>query len=85
MRPFRRPPLVCQQAVELMSAYLDDELAARDRARLERHLADCVNCTEYLEQLRASITALGRVGHDELSDDAVNELVALYERWQHDD
>ena len=83
--PFRRRPLVCHQAVELMSAYLDDALPPRDSTRLERHLADCPNCTEYLAQLRASIAALGRVDHEQLSDEAVDELVALYKRWQQDD
>ena len=31
--------LVCQQAVELMSDYLEGSLSRRDRRRLEKHLA----------------------------------------------
>lgn len=78
----RRDALVCRDAVALMAAYLDGVLPAADRARLEAHLAGCPHCTEYLAQLRATIDALGRVEPDDLPDEAVDELVALYRRWQ---
>jgi anti-sigma factor RsiW len=78
----RRDALVCRDAVALMAAYLDGALPPEDRARLEAHLAGCPHCSEYLAQLRATIDALGRVGPDDLPDEAVDELVALYRRWQ---
>lgn len=78
----RRRALVCRDAVALMTDYLDGVLSARDRARLEAHLAACPHCTEYLEQIRYTIDALGYVTPDDLSDAAVNELVDLYRRWQ---
>lgn len=77
----RRDELVCRDAVALMAGYLDGALAPDDRARLEQHLAGCPHCTEYLAQIRATIDALGRVEPDDLSDDAVDELVVLYRRW----
>ena len=78
----KRRALVCRQAVALMSDYLDDALAAKDRARLEGHLADCPHCSEHLAQLRVTIEATGRAEPDALSDDALEDLVALYRRWQ---
>jgi anti-sigma factor RsiW len=78
----RRDALVCRDAVALMAAYLDGELPPEDRARLEDHLAGCPHCSEYLAQLRATIVALGRVEPDDLPDETVDELVALYRRWQ---
>jgi len=78
----RKRALVCRDAVALMTAYLDDELVARERERLERHLADCPHCSEYLAQMRITIDALGHVDLDELPEDAVDDLVALYRRWQ---
>ena len=80
----RRRALVCRDAVALMSDYLDGNLDDRDRARLEGHLAGCPHCTEYLAQLRATIDALGRAEPEDLSDDALEELVDLYHRWQAD-
>ena len=78
----RRRAMVCRDAVALMTAYLDGVLGAPDRARLEAHLAECPHCSEYLAQLRVTIDALGRVEIDELPDEAVDDLVDLYRRWQ---
>jgi anti-sigma factor RsiW len=78
----RRRALVCRDAVALMTAYLDDELGQRDRARLEAHLADCPHCSEYLAQLRVTIDSLGHVDVDALPDDALDDLVDLYRRWR---
>ena len=47
------PPLVCREAVELMSDFLDGALSRRDRRRLASHLAGCDACGAYLEQMRA--------------------------------
>ena len=80
----RRRELVCRDAVALMAAYLDGELSDRDRARLESHLAECPHCSEYLAQLRVTIDALGHVDIDQLSDDAVDDLVNLYRQWRAD-
>ena len=78
----RRRELMCREAVALMTAYLDGALDHRDRVRLEDHLAACHHCSEYLAQLRITIDALGHVNIDELSDDAVDDLVDLYRRWR---
>lgn len=80
----RRRAIVCRQAVALMAGYLDGALSGRDRARLEAHLAGCPHCSEYLAQLRVTIDALGRVEPDDLSPDALDELVSLYRRWRAD-
>jgi anti-sigma factor RsiW len=78
----RRRALVCRQAVGLMSDYLDGALSERDRARLEAHLSDCLHCSEYLAQLRATIDALGKATPEDLPDRAVDDLVDLYRRWR---
>jgi anti-sigma factor RsiW len=64
-----------------MADYLDGRLAASDLQRLEVHLAGCPHCSEYLAQLRVTIDALGRADPDDLSDDAIDELVHLYRGW----
>lgn len=78
----RRRALVCREAVALMADYLDGALGPRDRARLEEHLAGCPHCSEYLAQIRVTIDALGRVEPEDLPEEAVDELVALYRRWR---
>ena len=78
----RRRALVCRQAVALMTGYLDGALSEGDRTRLEIHLAKCPHCHEYLAQLRVTINAAGHVQPEELSDEALDELVTLYRRWR---
>lgn len=78
----RRRPLVCREAVELMADYLDGLLPDAEQARLEQHLAACPHCSEYLAQLRATMDALGRAEPEALSDAALGEIVALYQRWR---
>jgi anti-sigma factor RsiW len=65
-----------------MSDYLEGALPARDRDRLDAHLATCPHCNEYLAQMRATIAASGHVQPDDLPDEALDELVALYRRWR---
>jgi anti-sigma factor RsiW len=45
-------------APDRMSDFLDDELASRDRARLERHVGECAECRRVLAGLRAMLDAL---------------------------
>jgi anti-sigma factor RsiW len=82
IRFWRRRALVCREAVALMTAYLDGQLSASDRRRLEGHLAACPHCSEYLAQLRITIDALGKAEPEHLSDEALDDLVNLYRRWQ---
>ena len=82
MRLLHRRDLVCQQAVELVTDYLEGTLSRAARRRFEAHLSGCPHCTEYLAQLRVAIDSLGRASVDDLPDDAVDDLVALYRRWQ---
>jgi anti-sigma factor RsiW len=77
-------PLVCRDAVELVSDYLDGSLSRRDRRRLEKHLAACDACQAYLAQVRATIAASGHVGPDDLPDDVVEGLVNLFRQYRSD-
>jgi anti-sigma factor RsiW len=53
-----------------MSAYLDSELPARARSRLERHTAECPECWAVLEQLQYLLALLHAVPPPEPGADA---------------
>jgi hypothetical protein len=44
--------------LEVLSAYLDDELDASTRRELEEHLPTCDSCRQRLEGLRSTVTAI---------------------------
>jgi anti-sigma factor RsiW len=84
LRLSARHSLVCQQAVELVTDYLEGTLSRADRRRFEKHLALCPGCTEYLAQIRATIAITGRVTPDDLTEQMQAEFIEIYRRWQHD-
>jgi anti-sigma factor RsiW len=76
----RADDLVCRQAVELMTDYLEGAMSAVDRARFETHLAGCAACASYLDQMRLTMTVLGRLDPVSLPAPVLDELVGLYRR-----
>jgi anti-sigma factor RsiW len=73
--------LVCRQAVELVTDYLEGRLSRRDRKRFERHLAGCPNCSTYLEQIRQTIAATGHAEAETLDPAARADLIDLFRRY----
>jgi anti-sigma factor RsiW len=74
--------IVCQEAVELVTDYLEGALSGSSRRRFERHLAGCEHCTEYLAQMRATIRLTGQIEPEDLTPEQRQEFVALYRRWR---
>jgi anti-sigma factor RsiW len=79
---WRRGELVCQEMVELITDYLEGVLSRSQRRRFEAHLAACEHCTEYLEQMRATIRLTGRLRAEDLTPEMQEEFAALYRRWR---
>jgi anti-sigma factor RsiW len=71
----------CQELVELVTDYLEGALEQSDLRRFEEHLADCGKCTDYLEQLRATIRAVGRITPEDLSPEAEEALLDVFRDW----
>jgi anti-sigma factor RsiW len=52
-------------ASDHMSDYLDGDLAATGRTRMERHVGECRECHTVLSELRLMIERLGRLASPE--------------------
>jgi anti-sigma factor RsiW len=76
--------MMCREAVEVASDYIEGKLPRRERKRYEQHLAGCPHCTRYLNQLRAVIDAAGRerAAAEELSPAARESLLEVYRAWK---
>jgi anti-sigma factor RsiW len=81
---FRRRPLTCQQVVELVTEYLDGVMEPRRRARFEAHLAGCDGCTNYLEQFRLTVAAVGRLDVGDVPPPVMSELLSTFRHWADD-
>lgn len=74
--------MTCRELVELVTEYLEGMLAARDRKRFEEHLEKCAYCVTYLEQMRITIRALGRLPEESLSPPAREALLTAFRDWK---
>jgi anti-sigma factor RsiW len=78
----RERELVCQQAVELVTDYIESSMSRADRRRFEAHLSSCPNCTAYLDQMRSTIQLTGQLRSEELPSEVREELIGLYSQWR---
>jgi anti-sigma factor RsiW len=72
----------CRELVELVTGYLEGTLAPAERSRFEAHLAGCRGCRAYLEQMRLTVTALGRLTEADIAPDAEEALRRAFRRWK---
>ncbi len=73
----------CSEAVQQLWEYLENEVAAHDRAAIEDHLAFCRRCcgeVEFAEELRGVLASAGEVelptGVERRLSSALDELAA---------
>jgi anti-sigma factor ChrR (cupin superfamily) len=59
--------LSCQEIVELVTEFLEGTMDSPLRAAFAAHLAKCDGCTEYLEQIEATIRVAGTIEPEALS------------------
>jgi anti-sigma factor RsiW len=77
--------LVCRESVELVTDYLEGALSQAQRRRFEAHLESCLDCPEYLAQMRAVIALAGSITPDDLTPRMRGEFISLYRRWRADE
>jgi len=74
--------LTCKELVELVTEYLEGTLPPTDRARFETHLAACDDCATYLDQMRLTVGALGRLTEESIEPHARDDLLRLFRDWK---
>lgn len=75
-------PISCQEVVELVTDYLEGAMSPHDVARFEHHLTLCEGCVFYVEQIRMTIDAVGRVGEEDVPPEIRDELVAAFRNFR---
>ena len=79
---FRTRQPACVEVVEIVGDYLEGALPRRVRRGLEAHLAGCEHCTEYVAQMRATISLTGRLREQDLPQEMRTELEELFRAWR---
>jgi anti-sigma factor RsiW len=74
--------LPCQELVELVTDYLEGRLAPTEQRRFEAHLALCPGCRTYLEQMRQTVRALGKLSEESIDPEARERLLGVFRAWR---
>jgi anti-sigma factor RsiW len=70
--------LACEDVVELVTDYLEGALSPEEVALFENHISDCEGCERYLEQMRTTIAAVGRLGEADVPPAMRERLLAAF-------
>jgi predicted anti-sigma-YlaC factor YlaD len=73
--------LTCQELVELVSDYLEGALDEVTAQRFDQHLALCAGCQTYLEQLKESVSLMGEIGVESMSEEMQATLMRLFRNF----
>jgi anti-sigma factor RsiW len=74
--------MTCKKLVEDITSYVEGTMPNGERRRFDEHLDLCPGCRNYIEQMRATIGALGSLREDQLSSDTRESLLATFRGWR---
>ncbi len=72
----------CQEFVELVTDYMEGSLPAASRVDFEAHILECDGCEAYLDQMRQTMQAIGRLSERDLEREALARMLALFSDWR---
>jgi anti-sigma factor RsiW len=68
----------CREVVEVITDYLEGTLPPPVRDVFERHLAMCTWCRDYLDQMRRTVSVMGRLREDDVPAEVVDALALAF-------
>jgi predicted anti-sigma-YlaC factor YlaD len=72
----------CQEVVELVNDYLEGTLTPHEASLFEQHVNFCDGCDWYLDQMRTTISTVGRVSEEEVPPEARDRLLGAFREWK---
>jgi anti-sigma factor RsiW len=76
------PHISCQEVVELVTEYLDQALPAEQASLFEQHVNFCDGCDWYLDQMRTTISTVGRISEEDVPAGTRDRLLAAFREWK---
>jgi anti-sigma factor RsiW len=73
--------LSCQELVELVTDYLEGVLPEDERRRFDEHLDGCEGCRRYVEQMQATLEAVGELSPASLDPETEQTLLTTFRSW----
>ena len=82
MSETKAPQITCRDFVELVTDYLEGQIAAAEQHAINDHLGECPGCAEYVRQMRLTIAATGRLRLEDLPAPLEERLLAAFRSWR---
>jgi anti-sigma factor RsiW len=70
--------ITCREVTELVNEYIEGTLNAHETALFEQHLNFCDGCDWYVDQMRTTIAAVGRIEPAEVPPALRDGLLAAF-------
>jgi predicted anti-sigma-YlaC factor YlaD len=74
--------VTCRQVVELVSDYLERALPADEAALFEQHLNFCDGCVLYVDQVRETVSTVGRIREEDVPPETRDKLLTAFRNWK---
>jgi Putative zinc-finger len=74
--------ITCQEVVELVNAYLERGLGADEAALFEQHVNFCEGCVWYVDQIRTTVSTVGRIREQDVPPETRERLMAAFRDWK---
>jgi predicted anti-sigma-YlaC factor YlaD len=71
----------CTEVIELVTDHLGRSLPLDAAALVEQHLNCCAGCVSYVDQIRTTIEALGRIEPEEVPPEVRAQLLTAFRDW----
>jgi hypothetical protein len=72
----------CQEVVEVVSEYLERALPPGEAAAVEQHLNFCEGCVWYVDQIRTTVSTVGRLREEDVPPETRDKLLAAFREWR---
>lgn len=69
------PYITCQELIDFIASYRDNELSPDQRVEFERHLSVCPSCVAYLKTYEQTIALTRATGDDPVPEEVPESLV----------
>ena len=70
-----RSHMTCQQLIDFLMSYLDNELPLEQRAEFDRHMAGCPSCVDYLKTYEKTILLAKTCASESVPEEVPESLV----------
>jgi anti-sigma factor RsiW len=78
----RPEDITCREIVQIVNDYVEGALPPEQREAVELHLNLCDGCSDYLAQLRVSISLTGELPADALPPELEEELCLAFRSFE---